>query len=66
MADVCTQTELQMAHAQAQDSDLWDADEHYPVADLLVAWFPAHEVSFEPFSYCSGIITLRPDTTGCP
>lgn len=57
IGDVAFATRRELEACRAEAGDSWDDDEIYFVFDELKSSFPA--MQFEPFSYCSGLLSLR-------
>lgn len=57
IGDVAFATRRELEACRAEAGDSWDKDEIYFVFDELKSSFPT--MQFEPFSYCSGLLSLR-------
>jgi len=58
IADIITETKKEMEFARTKDIDIWDDDEYYLIYDNTKKWFTNVEMSFEKYSYCSGILFM--------
>lgn len=63
IGDVMTATTEDMALARKRDSEKWDDEEFYPVAQTLQDAFPQMTVEFIRKSYCSGVLVMRAKKT---
>ena len=57
IGDVAFATRRELEACRAEAGDSWDEDEIYFVFDELKSSFPT--MQFEPFSYCSGLLSLK-------
>ena len=57
IGDVAFQTRKDLELCRKQAGDAWDEDEIYFVYDELKFIFP--QLSFEPYSECAGVLTLK-------
>lgn len=57
IGDVAFTTRRELEACRAETGDSWDDDEIYFVFDELKSSFPT--MQFEPFSYCSGLLSLK-------
>lgn len=57
IGDVAFATRRELEACRAEAGDSWDDDEIYFVFDELKSSFPT--IQFEPFSYCSGLLSLK-------
>ncbi|QQK06890.1 class I SAM-dependent methyltransferase [Miniphocaeibacter halophilus] len=58
IADIITETKKEMEVARTKDINIWDDDEYYLIYDNIKSWFINKKISFEKYSYCSGILFM--------
>lgn len=58
IADVMTKTIKEMEELAVLEKESWDPSEYYPVVEFFEESFPLASLSWDKFSYCSGILEI--------